>query len=305
MTNQIKVNSLKAWALGIRPTSLAGALMTVVVGASLAHNVREDLFSWPVTVLCGVFACLMQVGANLINDVVDLKRGNDRPDPQRMDRIYANGLLTLRAMWTGVGVALSLGALVGLSIFMLVRENLPWGGYELLLLGAVVIAFTFLYSTTFAYHGLGDLAVLLCFGIIPVCGTYYVLTYSLSWSALWASIIAGSSIDTLLIINNYRDRDEDPLSHKITSVVLFGETFGRYLYLFAGLLCILMVVLLYLNHHISVWGLMYATIPYAVLHIGSWMKIQHFRMESAYQTVYLESPRNFMLLGILVGISLW
>ena len=298
MEEKIKVNSLNAWFLGIRPTSLGASLMTVMLGAGLAHGFKPDLFSWPIAIMCWLFAWCMHIAANLINDVVDYNRGLDKSDPERIDRIYANGLITKKMAYTTIGTALVLGCLIGLTILYLVWDHLLWGGWEIVLMGAIVVACTFLYSTTFAYHGLGDLAVLLCFGLIPVCGTFYVLTYTVTWDAVWASIVAGCSIDTLLIVNNYRDRDEDYESGKHTSVGILGEPFGRWFYL-------TMVVLLYLDGCISWIGLLYSTVPYLILHINSWIKLNRIREGNALNVIYYESPRNFTLLGILLTIALW
>ena len=235
MEEKIKVNSFKAWFLGIRPTSLGASLMTVMLGAGLAHGYNPEQFSWTIAIMCWLFAWLMHIAANLINDVVDFKRGLDKSDPERIDRIYANGLITQKMAYTTIAICLILGCLVGLGILYMVWDKLLWGGWEIVLMGAIVVACTFLYSTTFAYRGLGDLAVLLCFGFIPVCGTFYVLTYTITWNAVWASILAGCSIDTLLIVNNYRDRDEDYEAGKYTSVGILDEPFGRWSYLLAGL----------------------------------------------------------------------
>lgn len=304
MTSTIKKDSLKAWALGIRPTSLAGALMTVVIGSGLAHGMYPEKFSWTIAICCGIFACFMQIAANLINDVVDFDRGLDKCEPDRIDRIYANGLLSLKAMKIGIAGSLVIGCTVGLLTLFLVRDNLAWHGWELLLMGAVVVLCTFLYSTSFSYHGLGDLAVILCFGLIPVCGTFYVQTFTLCWDAVWASIIAGASIDTLMIINNYRDRVEDASLGKNTSIAMMGEKFGRYLYLAAGLICVLMLVLLFIDGRISWIGLAYSSLPYLFLHISSWLKVQKVRTMDAFNAVYYESPRNFTILGILATIAL-
>lgn len=305
MANAIQKDSLKAWALGIRPTSLAGALMTVILGSGLAHGIHPETFSWTIAILCGIFACFMQIAANLINDVVDFDRGLDKCEPDRIDRIYANGLLSLKSMKWGIALSLILGGVIGLMILYLVYDQLVWGGLEIIILGLVVVLCTFLYSTTFSYHGLGDLAVLLCFGLIPVCGTYYVLTYTICCEAVWTSFIAGASIDTLMIINNYRDREEDGTLGKHTSVALLGETFGRYLYLFAGLFCILMLFFLFLDNRISWLGLVYCSLPYLALHLGSWFKVQKVRTLEAFNQVYYESPRNFTILGILTTLALW
>lgn len=301
----IQKDSAKAWALGIRPTSLAGALMTVALGCGLAHGMYPEKFSWTIAVLCGLFACFMQIAANLINDVVDFDRGLDKCEPDRIDRIYANGLLSLKAMKTGIAASLIIGCAIGILMLALVRENLVWGGWELVLIGAVVVLCTFLYSTTFSYHGMGDLAVILCFGLIPVCGTFYVQSFAICWDAVWASVIAGASIDTLMIINNYRDRLEDASLGKNTSIAVMGEKFGRYLYLIAGLVCVLMLIILKINGRISFLGLAYCAVPYLVLHCSSWMKIQKTRTLEAFNIVYYESPRNFTILGILTTIALW
>ena len=290
--NKIKTNSLKAWFLGIRPTSLGASLMTVLLGAGLAHGFMPDQFSWPIAIMCWLFAWCMHIAANLINDVVDFNRGLDVPDPERIDRIYANGLLTKKVTYITIGVCLVLGCLIGLGILYLVWDHLVWGGWEIVLMGAIVVLCTFLYSTTFAYHGLGDLAVLLCFGLIPV-------------NAIWASIVAGCSIDTLLIVNNYRDRYEDPTAGKHTSVAILGEPFGRYFYLIAGLICVAMVVLLYLGGAISWIGLLYSAVPYLILHFGSWLKLNRIREGNGLNVIYYESPRNFTLLGLLLTIALW
>lgn len=301
----IQKDSAKAWALGIRPTSLAGALMTVALGCGLAHGMYPEKFSWTIAVLCGLFACFMQIAANLINDVVDFDRGLDKCEPDRIDRIYANGLLSLKAMKTGIAASLIIGCAIGILMLALVRDNLVWGGWELVLIGAVVVLCTFLYSTTLSYHGLGDIAVILCFGLIPVCGTFYVQSFAICWDAVWASVIAGASIDTLMIINNYRDRLEDASLGKNTSIAVMGEKFGRYLYLIAGLVCVLMLIILKINGRISFLGLAYCAVPYLALHCSSWMKIQKTRTLEAFNIVYYESPRNFTILGILTTIALW
>ena len=305
MGEKIAVNSFKAWFLGIRPTSLGASLMTVLLGAGLAHGYMPEQFSWTIAIMCWLFAWLMHIAANLINDVVDFNRGLDKSDPERIDRIYANGLITKKVAYNTIAICLVLGCLVGLGILYMVWDHLVWHGWEIVLMGAIVVACTFLYSTTFAYRGLGDLAVLLCFGLIPVCGTFYVLTYTVTWDAIWASIVAGCSIDTLLIVNNYRDRDEDYEAGKYTSVGILGEPFGRWFYLVAGIVCVAMVVLLYVDGAITWIGLLYSALPYLILHIGSWLKLNRIREGNALNVIYYESPRNFTLLGLLLTIALW
>ena len=100
-------------------------------------------------------------------------------------------------------------------------------------------------------------------------------------------------------------KDLAPVPVKNISVAIFGERFGRFLYLGAGLVCIVMLVLLYVDGRISIWGFLYTSIPYLILHVGSWLKLNRIRIGNALNVVYYESPRNFTILGILTTIALW
>ena len=98
--NNIKTNSLKAWFLASRPKTLIGAIVPVAIGVSLAFNQTGiELFSFTPAILCLLFASIMQIDANFINDYFDYKRGNDKSEvrlgPQkgmyrRMDYIFCN-----------------------------------------------------------------------------------------------------------------------------------------------------------------------------------------------------------------------
>ena len=85
-----------------------------------------------------------------------------------------------------------------------------------------------------SYNGWGDVLVIVFFGFVPVGGTYYVQALTWTSDTTVASLICGLLIDTLLVVNNYRDREADARSGKRTVIVRFGEKFGRYLYLMLG-----------------------------------------------------------------------
>ena len=273
--------------------------MTVMLGAGLAHGFKPDLFSWLIAIMCWLFAWCMHIAANLINDVVDYNRGLDKSDPERIDRIYANGLITKKMAYTTIGTALFLGCLIGLTILYLVWDHLLWGGWEIVLMGAIVVACTFLYSTTFAYHGLGDLAVLLCFGLIPVCGTFYVLTYTVTWDAVWASIVAGCSIDTLLIVNNYRDIDNDRKAGKKTLAVLIGKKPMLALYIILPLIAVCVTV--FVCGRNDVWT--YCYIGFMSSFFGaSFANILRIGEGRALNKVLGDTARNIFIYGLLTSL---
>ena len=222
---EIKLNSPYAWFLAARPKTLTGAIIPVLLGSALAFSDGE--FKTLPALLCALFACGMQIAANFINDLFDFQKGTDRKDRLGPPRACAEGWITPGAMKLGIGCALLLSCLAGLALLFIVWGQLPHGGWELVVLGVVCILFAFLYTTLLSYLGWGDVLVLVFFGFVPVCGTYYVQAYTLNMDVLVLSLVSGLAIDTLLMVNNYRDREQDAVSGKCTLVVRYGRKFGE------------------------------------------------------------------------------
>ena len=283
----VKVNSLNAWFLAIRPKTLTGAVIPVMMGTALA--LHDATVSWLPALGCLLFACAMQVAANFINDLYDFLKGSDRADRLGPERACAQGWITPEAMKAGIGVTLLLAAAAGLSVLWCVWSHLPCGGWELVVLGALCMLFAFLYTTLLSYKGWGDLLVLLFFGLVPVCGTYYVQCFTITTNLLMTGLMCGVSIDTLLVVNNYRDREQDAVSGKRTLIVRYGEPFGRYLYLILGIACWLIALLMTLRGLLSTDQLVWAPSPYLLLHITTWRKMVRIRQGRKLNTILGET----------------
>ena len=93
-----------------------------------------------------------------------------------------------------------------------------------------------------AYNGLGDVCVVLFYGVVPVCFTYYVQALSFSLLAFLLSLAVGFLSANILIVNNYRDYAQDRAAGKRTTIVLFGRRFGRVAYFVNGLIALLLKV---------------------------------------------------------------
>ena len=297
----VKVNSLNAWFLAIRPKTLTGAVIPVMMGTSLA--LHDATVSWLPALGCLLFACAMQVAANFINDLYDFLKGTDRADRLGPERACAQGWITPEAMKAGIGVTLLLAAAAGLSVLWCVWSHLPCGGWELVVLGAICMLFAFLYTTLLSYKGWGDLLVLLFFGLVPVCGTYYVQGFTITTNLLMTGLMCGVSIDTLLVVNNYRDREQDAVSGKRTLIVRYGEPFGRYLYLGLGITCWLIALLMTLRGLLSTDQLVWASSPYLLLHITTWRKMVRIRQGRKLNTILGETSRNMLLMGLLWSLA--
>ena len=147
------ISPLKAWVLAARPKTLAGAAVPVMVGCALAR--MDGGFRFLPAVLCFLFAFLMQIDANFINDLYDFIRGSDRKDRLGPERACAQGWITVNGMKRGIAVTTVVACMTGSGLLF-------YGGPILILIGAACVVFAFLYTAgpyPLAYYGWGDLLV--------------------------------------------------------------------------------------------------------------------------------------------------
>lgn len=231
---QKKPNIIKAWLLAARPKTLMGALAPILIAGALALN--QNSFNWSIILLCALFAICMQIVANFINDLVDFKKGSDRGDRLGPKRACAQGWISSTAMRWGSIIMSIIASVIGLSLLF-------WGGWELILIGVSCVLFAFLYSTgpyPLSYYGFGDVLVLLFFGFVPVCTTYYLMCGNVSGDAWLMGAAIGIMTDALLLLNNYRDFEEDIISGKRTIVVRLGKEFGYRCYFATGYIALML-----------------------------------------------------------------
>lgn len=283
---------LKYWFLAARPKTLTAALIPVVTTTALAF--KEGHGQWLPAVLCCVFAALMQIAANFINDLFDFQKGTDRDDRLGPERACAQGWISPGAMKVGIAVTLIAACAAGCCL-------LPYGGWPLVALGAACVVFAFLYTTLLSYLGCGDVLVWLFFGFVPVCGTYYVQAQTLTSSVWWLAAACGLVTDTLLVLNNYRDREQDALSGKRTLIVVLGERFGSLFYLLQGVAGYLCVALLALNGHL--WA---AILPlfYLLPHYLTWRKMVQINKGRQLNRILGFTSRNMLTFALLVVAAL-
>lgn len=209
---------MKAWILAARPKTLSASVVPVLVGTALAHSVNWIAFG---CALGG--AVFIQIGTNLVNDALDFKRGADTSTRLGPLRVTQAGLLSARTVLIGAIVCFVIAALFGIPL--VIRA-----GWPLLVVGLTSIAAAYAYTGgpyPLAYHGLGELFVMIFFGFIAVGGSYYVQRLQIDRNVLLAGFAVGCLAVALLAINNLRDIGNDRASNKRTLAVRFGEDFGR------------------------------------------------------------------------------
>ena len=300
---RIKTNSPKAWLLAARPKTLSGAAVPVMIGVALGYvDARplsviygEQVFSWLAAVLCFLFAFVMQIDANFINDFFDFANGTDDTETRLGPRrACAQGWVTLNAMKKAIAATTCLACVIGLPLVL-------FGGLEMIFVGALCVLFCFLYTTHLSYMGLGDVLVLVFFGIVPVSMTYYVQLHTVTWQVFLASLACGLVIDALLIVNNFRDRDTDREAGKNTIIVRLGARAGLQLYMGVGIGAVILGGTFWKNGH-PLASLL--PLVYLILHVFTYLKIKRIDKGKALNLCLGETARNIFIYGLCVTLGL-
>jgi 1,4-dihydroxy-2-naphthoate octaprenyltransferase len=214
---------MKKWFLAFRPKTLTAAVVPILVGTTLVGALGYPIQFW--ISLFALFASLfIQIGTNLINDAMDFKKGADTHERIGPSRITQQGQATFTKVF-GLGLLFFLFALI-LGIPLVFH-----GGWPIVLIGSLAICFGYAYTGgpyPLAYRGLGDLFVILFFGVIAVSGIVFLHTSAWHIESLMAGLQVGSLATVLIAINNFRDREGDQKANKKTLAVRFGPTFVRF-----------------------------------------------------------------------------
>ena len=270
-----------------------------MIGLSLAwtdaQQIGDGVFSWTAALLCALFAMVMQIDANFINDFFDYVHGNDNAETRLGPlRACTQGWVTVNAMKRAIALTTCAACAIGLPLVF-------YGGLEMLLIGTACVVFCFLYTTHLSYIGMGDLLVFLFFGIVPVCITYYVQLHTCSWQVFIASMACGAVVDCLLLVNNYRDRDNDQRDGKRTLVVEIGAENAERLYLMLGVTATVAGVVFWWNGHVLAFVL---PLLYLVAHVLTWQKMRSIHEGRELNVCLAETACNILIYGVLVSLGI-
>ena len=259
---------IKAWIEAMRLRTLPVSVSGVLVG--IACSVFLGEFKAVPAVLCLLFAVLAQIASNFGNEYYDFKNGVDKKGREGFRRGVTEGEISPMAMKIATFVTLGLAGVVGCMMLF-------YGPWWLVIVGMLIMLFALAYSTgpyPLSHHGLGDVAVVLFFGVVPVVFTCFLQTGSREGLqfVLPTSITIGLLAANVLIVNNYRDMEDDAAVNKRTTVVIFGRKIMAWVSLFSGIIA--MLLLLPLWYHLSYWALI-TPILYIVLHINTWRQLKN------------------------------
>ena len=243
------------------PVSLAG----VICGTACA--LMQGAFNATVALLCTLFAALAQIASNFGNEYYDYKNGIDRKGREGFRRGVTEGEISPRAMKRATYTTLMLAAAIGCTMLF-------FGPWWLIFVGAIIALFALGYSAgpyPLSHHGLGDVAVIIFFGIVPVTFTCYLQTGSFDHRTLLTSVAVGLLAANVLIVNNYRDMEDDKAVGKNTTVVIFGRKVMGWCYMLAGMAA--MAVMSPVWMELRLWSLAIIFV-YLALHIKNWLYLK-------------------------------
>ncbi|MBO7193135.1 MAG: 1,4-dihydroxy-2-naphthoate octaprenyltransferase [Bacteroidaceae bacterium] len=252
---------MKKWIEAMRLRTLPVSLAGVICGTACA--LLQGSSNTTVVLLCTLFAALAQVASNFGNEYYDYKNGIDRKGREGFRRGVTEGEISPRAMKRATYATLTLAAIVGCAMLFI-------GPWWLVFVGVAVALFALGYSAgpyPLSHHGLGDVAVIIFFGIVPVTFTCYLQTGSFDLHTLLTSFAVGLLAANVLIVNNYRDMEDDKAVNKRTTVVIFGRNIMAWCYMLAGVVAIAVMYPVWMKVHL--WSLPIISI-YLALHIKNW-----------------------------------
>ena len=269
------------------PVSVAG----VIAGTGCA--IAAESFKPIPALLCLAFAILAQIAANFGNEYYDFKNGIDKKGRAGFRRGVTEGEIDPKAMKAATFITLGIAAAVGCTMLI-------YGPWWLIIVGVLIMCFALAYSAgpyPLSHHGLGDIAVIIFFGIVPVVLTWYLQTSS--WESvdlvIETSVAIGILAANVLIVNNYRDMEDDAAAGKRTTVVIFGRKFMSTVYLLSGFIGMLVMTQVWLD--MPVWVLAVPLI-YLVLHLKTWQNLRE-STGSAINPLLGRTEMNLLIFALL------
>ena len=225
MTNE----KLKMWWETARPKTLPLALASIFTGSVLGYWANPQGFNGLVMALCLLTTILLQVLSNFANDYGDHQKGSDTEERIGPLRGIQKGAISEKELKWGLILMVVASFLSGSFLVGIAYESLAdlfaFAGLGIL---AIVAAITYTVGVKpYGYMGLGDISVLVFFGLLGVGGTYYLQTHSIDSHIILPAIGSGLLASAVLNINNLRDIEQDAKAGKNTLAVRLGAYKGR------------------------------------------------------------------------------
>ncbi len=286
----------RAWLLASRPATLPAAVVPVLVGTAAA--LQDGFFRLGPFLAALAASLLIQIGTNFANDYFDYRKGADTEARLGPIRLLQAGIASPRQVLHATLLAFGGALLIGLYLVWV-------GGVPILVIGVLSILSGLAYTGgpyPLGYNGLGDVFVFVFFGLVAVCGTYYLHTGTVTALAWWASVPVGLLVTAILLVNNVRDIETDRAAGKRTLAVRIGRGATRRQYTVFLAVAYLVPLGLYAAGLVSGWfWLPWLTMPLA--YRAAWGVMTRTDGPTLNRMLKV-TGRLHMLFGVLFALSL-
>lgn len=219
--------AVSIWIQAARLRTLPLAFASILLGSLLAAGMGG--FRWEVTVLALLTTLALQVLSNYANDLGDTLHGADHAERKGPKRAVQAGHVTVRQMRTAVIITSILAFVLGVSLLIVAFSSLEQI-FMFLGLGLACIAAAILYTNgkrPYGYAGLGDISVLIFFGLVGVLGSYALYGMPFKPILVMPALSAGLLATGVLNVNNLRDVVSDKAAGKNSIPVRLGFEGGK------------------------------------------------------------------------------
>jgi 1,4-dihydroxy-2-naphthoate octaprenyltransferase len=290
-----KPSKFESWILASRPRTLLAAVVPVIVGSALA--ISQNKFTLILSLIAMFCSILIQVGTNFTNDLYDYLKGSDKEDRVGPQRVLVSGFISPTEMRIGIIIAFSFSFLFGLYL-------VSSAGIVILIIGVISILAGLAYTAgpfPLAYNGLGDVFVFTFFGIVGTTGTYYLHLHEFSLLSFLTAVPVGALITNILVVNNYRDIEEDREADKYTLAVKLGKKFTRFQFFNSITISYLILFIIYFKYDFTYWiFLPLISLPFAAKLISMLRKLEGKELNKTLEL----SAKYAALFGLLFSLGL-
>lgn len=300
------MKQIKIWLEAIRLRTLPVSVSGVLIAVGLAKF--NGAFRLVPSLLCVAFAVLAQIVSNLANEYFDFKAGTDKKGRVGPRRGVTEGDFSPATLKRAIVGTLVATCAVGLSMLAVVDPGEGYANWLLLVgVGVMVAVMAFAYSAgpyPLSYHALGEVAVMAFYGLVPVIFSYYVVAGDFHPYAVIAGIAIGLMGVNVLLVNNYRDMEDDIDAGKHTSVVIFGRKPAAAAYLINGFVAVSILSPLWVRLALlSSWLCLVPAVVYLGIHTSNWWKLCH-STGAALNPLLGATARAMLLFTALLAVAL-
>lgn len=285
--------TISVWLKAARAPFLIVSFIPAVLGGIIAYY--NGYFDWTIFVLATIGIVMAHSAGDFVDDYFDYINGNlGNKEQQFHDSPLISGKVTLRQVLIATIICLAIAG--GIGIYLLFKIGMPV--LYLMLAGTFIVLFYTSPPVRLNYRGLGETALFFAFGPMIVVGIYYVLTGTITWEPVFASLPLGIFTMNVGIVSNTFDYEDDIKNGKKCIPVRFGQPFAVRLVIIGTVLAYLSIIAGVLLGFMPAWSLIsLATIPLA---IGVIVKTSKFHETSNYTSAMGMAIGLTTIMGIMM-----